>query len=66
MSERNFEAPMDEDDAGIEGQPGGTSFLGEFGERETGDRAFSGEHGERMSEVRANESREAASDERPM
>jgi hypothetical protein len=65
MSERNFEAPMDEDD-GVEGQAAGTSFLGEFGERETGDRAFSGEHGERMSEVRHNESREAASEEPPM
>lgn len=65
MSERNFEAPMDEDD-GVEGQPGGTSFMGEFGERETGDRAFSGEHGERMSEARHNESREAATEEPPM
>lgn len=65
MSERNFETPMDED-AGVEGQPGGPGFSGEFGERESGDRSFSGEHGERASEVRHNESREAASEEPPM
>jgi hypothetical protein len=56
---------MDEDD-GVEGQPSGPGFSGEFGERESGDRSFSGEHGERASEVRHNESREAVSEEPPM
>lgn len=62
MSERNFESPMDDDES-VEGQGPGTSFSGEFGEREIGDAGFLGELGERSHEGRHNESREAANEE---
>lgn len=61
MSERNFEAPLEDDTGGVEPTFGGTEFLGEFEEREVGD-GFSGEFGERIHEGRENESREAPGD----
>ena len=62
MSERNFEAPMDDQDS-VEGGRPGLDFSGEFGERETGDAGFAGEHGERVHEGRSNQSRESAFEE---
>ena len=65
MSER-FGFPVGDDDAGVEPQGEGLGFMGEFGERETGDTSFMGEFGEREREGRRNTSRETDEDVPPL
>ncbi|HEY9721070.1 MAG TPA: hypothetical protein V6D47_03605 [Oscillatoriaceae cyanobacterium] len=58
MSEQPIGLPIRGGDSGIEYQEGGTTFSGEFAEREHGDPGFEGENDEREHEGLDNVSRE--------
>lgn len=51
-----------DDDRSIEGDRGGDEFIGELGERESGDAGFEGELDEREHTGFENESRETEAD----